>query len=687
MTRPTYAFLLAASFLALGPVVQGQDPGLKDTLIQAKAAWASQGDRDGAAAKFGQILAALEPLSASGTGLNGAWKLVLCETYNWMAVLDDRSPANRARAPRHLEALLELSPDFDIDRTITNARLQGVFDALRAAKLVRVKLSLEPPAGTLNLDGKALAGTDPVRYLVPGSHTLAYAKPGYQTLVLPLELTLKEAKSLELKLVRTSSAITVFTAPAGAELLLDGKSQGSTQGQARAEYTDYAAKAGVRLDQLSEGFVLTGLAPGKHVLEVKLPCFKSKLLELGESFATPFADHDLEPVKLEPSRGTLTILSAAPGGELLLSGRIMGPVPVKELPVCAEPYDLQVRFPAGSFTQRIEVQEGQNLTLNVRPKPRLTYAGFEGEAAFAGRDRILAMLAALGTRLTQVAFLTAAPGETPQACCARLQASHDTELILQARPVPGLPIHQVELVLSTLTGEEERMVVRALENDPLGSLTARLGHLPPLTEPGVGLALLDLPGQSGPWVLQADAAAVRAGIKPYQPILQLNGKAVATVAAFRQALLDGPETKVTANQGELPVTLAVTQQALELPSNAAELSYPFLLADLRLRYLGASGDQAGLLRLHQALALMHFREYDKALEVLRDARITRVQGVSQGTLDFYTGVCLLRLGNIYLAEAVQAFNQALKYPQATLFGPDGPLLAPLARQALTDLKP
>jgi hypothetical protein len=121
--------------------------------------------------------------------------------------------------------------------------------------------------------------------------------------------------------------------------------------------------------------------------------------------------------------------------------------------------------------------------------------------------------------------------------------------------------------------------------------------------------------------------------------------------------------------------------------NAADLCYPFVLSDLRLRYLGSSGDEAGLLRLQQGLALIHFKEYDKALEILRDARVSGVQGVSQGTLDYYTGVCLLHMGNVYLSETLQSFNQALKYPQATLFGPDGPILAPLARQALEDLKP
>jgi len=360
---------------------------------------------------------------------------------------------------------------------------------------------------------------------------------------------------------------------------------------------------------------------------------------------------------------------------------------VKDLAVCAQAYDLQVRYPQGTFAQRVDLAEGKSTTLSARPMVRLTYTGFEGDEDFAGRERISKLLADLGARLTQVAFLTAAKGEAPQACLARIQASRETELVLRARPVPGHPIHQVELLLSTLTGEQERLVVKPLESDPLGQLVARIEAPTVLAEPWAGLTLLDVP-PDGPYVLQADAEAQKAGVKPGRAIQQVNGKPVATVADVRKALMEAKGGKVTVTQGEAPpITLAVTQQPLELPVNAADLCYPFVLADLRLRYLGASGDQAALLRLQQGLALIHFKEYDKALEILRDARMTTVQGVSQGTLDYYTGVCLLHMGNVYLSETLQSFNQALKYPQATLFGPDGPLLAPLARQSLEDLKP
>ncbi|MDR3671605.1 MAG: PEGA domain-containing protein [Holophaga sp.] len=685
MPRPLLLPLLFTVLAAFGPL-GAQDSALKDTFLQAKAAWATQGDRETASAKFGAILAALEPGAAR---LDPAWTQVLCETYNWMAILDDRIPSRRERAPRYLDAALALNSDFEIDRNITNTRLQNAFDTLRAGKFGRLQLTLEPAGGTLSLDGRPRSAGPGARYLPPGSHTVSYAKPGYAPAEQRLDLALKETKGLELKLVRTSSVITLFTTPPGAEVLLDGKSQGATQGQAPPDLAPYAEKLGVRPDQLSAGFRLAGMAAGKHRLELRLPCYQSKILEIGEAFTTPFADHDLEPVRLLPSRSLLSVQSAAPGGELFLSGKSYGPVPVKDLEVCAQACDLQVRYPQGTFAQRVELPEGKSTTLTARPTPRLTYLGFEGEDDFAGRERITTLLAGLGSRLGQVAFLTAAKGETPQACLARLQASHETELVLRARPVAGHPIHQVELLLATLTGEQEQVVVKPLESDPLGQLVARIEAPLALAEPWAGLTLLDLgaPGAEGPWVLQADSDALKSGIKTGKAILQVDGKPVAAVADVRKALLAARGGKVTMAQGEAPVTLNVTQQALELPVNAAELCYPFVLSDLRLRYLGATGDQAGLLRLQQGLALIHFKEYDKALEILRDARMTGVQGVSQGTLDYYTGVCLLHMGNVYLSETLQSFNQALKYPQATLFGPDGPLLAPLARQALEDLKP
>ena len=658
----------------------GQDAALKETFLQAKALWATQGDREAATARFDSVVAVLAP---KGAGLEPDWAQVLCESYNWLAVLDDRSPQTRPRAQVRLQALMDLNPDFDVDRALTSQRLAGLFDRLKAEKYAQVKLSYSPEGGRLVVDGRPGAPL-PRKFLPFGVHKLSYLRPGHSPMEVTLELGPRDVKAADFKLTRVASTITLYTQPADVEVFLDGRSLGYAIGKAGPEAAPLSVPLGLRPEDLSAPFVISELPPGKHQLELRAPCFRTKILELGPELATPLADHTLEPIRLAPSKGTLTVTSAWPGGELFLAGQSKGPLPVTDLPVCSGPYDLMVRFPAGGFAQRITVDEGKALRVEARPKPRLAFVGLEGDD-FTGRARFLAQLDAFGDRVQQLAFFPRRPDEPPKEALARLKASKEVELVLLATPVPDKVVHRVELVVATLDGEEEHLVVKPLEQDPLAVLAVRLNQVPPTREPGLGLALLDVPGEPGPWVLGASEAALKAGIQVGKPILQADGKPVATTQALQQRLLVA-KGSLSVTQDGAPVPLSLTSEALEIPLGSADLCYPALIARLRLQYAGATGDDANLIKLNLALALMQFRKHDKAIELLRDARLSTVRGVSQGTLDYETGLCFLRLGSAYHSEAAQAFRQALKYPQSTLLGPNGPLVAPLARQALEDLK-
>ena len=680
-----FAALLCSLIGVLGPV-RAQDAALKDTFEQAKVLWATQGDKDGAAARFEQVLETLQP--KAGT-LGADWLNVLCETCNWLAVLDDRTPAKRPRVQKDLETILDLDPDFEVDRNVTNARLLGVFEGLRSSRLGKVKVGLDPSGGTLLLDGKpCVLPPGSAKHLPPGMHEFHYGRPGYQSVDQSVDISLRENKPIELKLVRTSSTLTFNTFPSGAEIVLDGKPLGTTHGHAPASLSPMAQPLGLAPEQLSADFVLTDLAPGKHIIEVRAPCFRTKRIALGEELSTPFADHALEPFKLEPSQGLLSVGSGVPGGEAFLSGRSLGPLPVKDAPVCAGTFDLQVKFPAGGYAQTLEIGEGKSVDLQVRPKPRMAYLGFEGADDFAGRERILDMLQRFGGpreggRLSPPGAERDHSGSPPE---DQGRQGGRADLAGPSGP-PASRSHRIELVLATLGGEEEKYLVQPLESDPLEDLASRMNAEVRLSEPWSGLTLIDLPGEPGPWVLEADEAARKAGVKPSRPLTSLNGKPVPDVRTFRNGLAEAVGGKLVVSQGEGDVTLEPHLQPVEIPVNASSLCYPLLLADLRLRLPGAAGDEAGLLQLQQALALMHFHLYGKALEVLRDARVGTSTGVCQGTLDYYIGLNLLRLGNTYLPEATQALNQSLQYPQATLFGPEGPRVAPLAKQALEDLKP
>lgn len=661
----------------------GQDPALRETFQQAKGLWSNQGERDASAAKFELVVAALQPRARE---LTPEWRQLLCETYNWLAILDDRSPAHRARVAQDLEAVLELDPDFEIDRAITPARLSSQFDSLRSAKLVKVQLTLEPDGGTLLLDGKPTPAR-PVKYLPLGTRKLVYRMPGYS----PGEHTVDAVAgavlpALEFKLRRTSASFKVFVNPSGAEVFLDGKSLGKTSGSAGSELASEAVKTGVKMEGLSSAFVFSDLAPGDHVLELRAPCHVARSIRLPKDLVAEFEEHSLLPFQLEPALGTLALTSQWPGGEVFLNGERRGVLPMPPLSVCAGSYTLEVRFPSGGFARTLAVEQGKTLGLAVKPLPRLAYVGLDGEEEFAGKARLQEQLLTLDKQLTTVAFLPRTGPGTALDTLGRLKAAREAELFLRVEARREGSSTVLDLVLSTPENEEERIPVKPLDGDPLGPLVARLNQQPTLQVPWAGLSVIDLAGQPGPWVVQAEEAAVKAGIQLHAPVLQVNGKPVASVAEFQAALRQSDGDQVKVGQSAGTATLVLAQAPVELPVSDPTLSYPWLLAELRLRLQGAKGEAAGFLRFQQALALFHFRKFERAAELLREIRNTSTTGVGQGTIEYYTGLCLLRLGAAYTPEAIQAFTQALRYPAATLFGPDGPLVAPLARQAIEDHK-
>lgn len=692
LIAPAALLFLSGSLLAQAPQ---PDAALKETFKQGKDLWANQGDRDGAAAKFEQVLAALEPLALKPGALDPEWGLVLCETYNWLAILEDRNPAKKADAVKRIEALVNFDPDFELDKNITSGKLQGLYENLRGGKLARVGFTFQPEGGVLRVDEK----TGPAsisRYLPFGAHKLVYSKPGYGPQEVGLTLAPKDAKNVDFKLDRNASTITFYTYPGGTDVSLDGRPVGRTpvqppSAQAPAEMKAVADKAGLKVEELSGAFVLSELKVGKHILELKSACFRPKRVELDESFTTPYADHILEAIKLDPSRGTLTVSSAWPGGELFLSGQSYGLLPVNGASVCAGTYDLVVKYPSGGYSQKVEIPENKAVSLAAKPKPRLVFVGSDGVDEFPGKARLISQLKSLGERLKEVAFIKPKEGEAPSEAMARIKTAKEAELMLSLIVAKDRPGYPVDVVLGTLAGEDEHIAVKPLDEDPLAGLVARLNAPPQIWEPSLGLLVADLPGEPGPVVVNAGEAA-KAGIQNLKPITQADGKPTATALALRRALFEAKGDSLPVTQAGLNASLPITREPLEIPLFAANLCYPFVLAELRLRTIAAKGDESAFLKLNQAIALMHFRRYDKALELLRETKVSgtgrsaSALGLGQGTVDYYTGICLSRLGSVYIPEAIQAFGQAQNYPGSTLFGPDGPLVAPLAKQAAEDLK-
>ncbi len=343
MRMRTVSLLLLAALS-----VMAQDPALREALATGKALWSQQGDREGAVARLEPVMNALEPKAQE---LSPEWLRMLCEAHAWMAILEDRVPARRPQAQKHLERLIELDPGFDLDRSVTNARLQTAFDTLRTTRLAKVTLTVAPEGGILEVDGKEAPTASGTRYLKPGSHTFVYRKPGHRPQGQPLELAPRDTKAVSLTLERVASTVTLAFSPAEVSIAVDGKAVGQSRLGKDTKAT--AEKLGVTLDQVSEDFTVDGLGVGEHVLEISAPCHRTRRLRLPPDLATPFADHALEAVRLEKAEGRLHLNAQHEGGIAYLSGRAIGPLPVKDQVVCAGTYDLRVDFPAGAFTQRI----------------------------------------------------------------------------------------------------------------------------------------------------------------------------------------------------------------------------------------------------------------------------------------------------------------------------------------------
>jgi len=148
-----------------------------------------------------------------------------------------------------------------------------------------------------------------------------------------------------------------------------------------------------------------------------------------------------------------------------------------------------------------------------------------------------------------------------------------------------------------------------------------------------------------------------------------NEKDKVTLAVRR----DGSLESVTASVGRTPVLI---------PMNSPAQIYNKLLCDYR--QLSRSADDPrdrALALLNLGISFMHFRSYDKALsEGLNISNLPAGSGISRGTVRYYQGLCYLRKDLI--PEARTAFQDAVASAEATLESNDGTPVANRARKLL-----
>jgi hypothetical protein len=144
------------------------------------------------------------------------------------------SLGDSAAAERDFSALLAIKPDFRLAAGVS-PRVVAVFEGVRKITVGQIALSMNPP-GDLQIDGRAYTAspTPNMVDMTAGDHQVSVLRPGFRPVTQKVTVTAGAVSPLALTLERVSANLEVVSIPEGVEVLLDGKSLGTTpRGQMR----------------------------------------------------------------------------------------------------------------------------------------------------------------------------------------------------------------------------------------------------------------------------------------------------------------------------------------------------------------------------------------------------------------------------------------------------------------------
>ena len=211
----------------------------------------------------------------------------------------------------------------------------------------QIALSMNPP-GDLQIDGRAYRVADTEhgghdRRRPPGVCLATGLSPGDPEIT----VTAGAVSPLALTLERVSANLEVVSIPEGVEVLLDGKSLGTTP-------------KGTDANGASAPLMLSDLTLGAHKLELKRDCY----VGLERTITLAAADLRTEPLRLTPSTALVSVQGSQPSASVFVDGAARGQTPT-DLTVCAGSHLIEVRGTKGRFIDRRDWKTGDNATLTA----------------------------------------------------------------------------------------------------------------------------------------------------------------------------------------------------------------------------------------------------------------------------------------------------------------------------------
>jgi len=630
---------------------------------------------------------------------------------------------DQARAD--FRALLTLDPGHAFSDRVS-PKVVALLEEIRKATVGKIVLNLSPSDAVLQLDGApftAAAGPIPIG---AGPHAIQASRTGYRPATQSFTVAAGTTQEIALTLERVSSVVEVVTLPPEVEVVADGVSRGRTvAGGASPDYAESAARLGVAPQSLSRSLVLTDLAPGPHLLEFRRDCYvrAERRIQIDKP-----ADYRLDPIKLDPSVGSVYVDARVPGATVFLDGSSKGPAPLSLDAVCEGPHLVELRSPHGRFQRRVDVRTGDKLSVEGDLKPAFALLSASGVAegvrgatdvrleieralAAARLVTVLAVPGDLADRTLQAERLTAgwlsfdrtrrplgpAAGNITESArreiSARLARALEVQGVAELAVAPGEGRRRLYLcLLAAGSGQPDVLEIAPDDPDSVRATLSRLDDMPQLFRPSAGLLAIDVLDVPGAIVaaVQPGGQAAAAGLAPGDAIVRVAGQPVndaatfATVLASRKAgdrlPLEVRDRTGAAKRVEIPIV-----QAPRLSSMADEtLLFNTLILSLRSRLVGARDPmEESVTRLNLAAALIRAGDWAGASAELDRVKLPDGAGVSNGTVQYLLGLCDEAMGQ---ASDAERHFRAASTAQEALLTEDGPAIKELAERKLADLK-
>ncbi|HEX7085565.1 MAG TPA: PDZ domain-containing protein [Vicinamibacterales bacterium] len=612
---------------------------------------------------------------------------------------------NQEGAESDFRLLLTHDPGFTLDETVS-PRVVAVLDGVKAATIGTIELALEPADAELVIDGLPRtygSGRIPV---TAGAHTIRASRTGFAPVEQPVTVLAGQSLPMRIALTRTSSVVTLISAPADTEVFVNGVSKGRTAPAADpSAFAEAAAQAGVPAGELGV-LVLTDLATGTFDIEFRRDCHVADRRRLT---LDTLADVLVDPVVLKRSIGTLVLDSEPTGADVLIDAEPRGTAPMTLADVCAGTHIVEFRTPVGRSVERVALDPGARLEIRgrVRPAFALVSGGPEGgddlrvavERALAPSDTVLLYAPPAdvvadviqGVALDEWFARDATPPADAREKIRTFSDALGAQGLAWVRPVrPGSRELRLGLIAPGST-EPDELILAPGQPESVKAVLERLRVPMTFTRGSAGLAVIDVLDVQGAVVAEVEpgSPAEAAGFEPGDLIVQLDGTPVSSALDF--------ETRLASHAAGGQVSLGVRTRAGAEATRAVSLQrVPALavtgdrqalanvgVAVLRAR-LAQTTDPAlqPIVRLNLAAALLRAGDAAGARALLEQTILPRGPGVSAGTVKYLLGEAALQLGDQAAARtAWQAAREA-----GGRLSDDGPSVRLLAERALERLQ-